>query len=717
MFKGLGFRSRFVISFSLILLITCLGGAIIIYEAGRIARDVTEINDQDLPRALHADDIALQAVQVQQWLTDVSATGDPGGYTEARAAADQFRVGLQELRDLYKLEASERERTIRHAELDALEQDFEAFYSLGLRMAAAYLGQGRAAGNRLMGEFDGRSEALTKRLALIRERNLKQVRGNLRQVREFTNLAQWAIVIQMILTLGACVTIGFVLTRSIMRPVDAMGGGLRAILDQNNLSLRIENRSRSEIGEITDWINTFVDSIGFLVLQIQNYLGHLVKFASELDTSAARVAEIAQSQASSTEEASAALEQLSSSSDHIAGSVSGQAEQIQRIDANMQALNAALQEINSTAESMNSLADQSAVRADEGHTTMSAGIESMDRIRQQAARISEIVGIINGISDKTNLLALNASIEAARAGEAGRGFAVVASEISKLAEHTAHSVQEIEELVMQTGEEVERGSEQVAKTAAALRQITADTRVVRSSVAAVRDSLREQGARTREIGTSVSSVATAAQEIELASVEQKGTAFETTRNMTMLSDETQRLASDAAAFQQIGTSIAAIAASMKELATLYRVDARRELFSFGRAFQSGDLALDREHRGLFDILNRLHATSRSPENGDIAPVSVLELTGFIDEIDKYFSRHLPSEEETMRVAKYPDLVQHQLQHQDIQKWLGRFRQRVVINGDEDGRNDLRVAELLTRMGTWINSHVLLEDRRFAQFRR
>lgn len=102
--------------------------------------------------------------------------------------------------------------------------------------------------------------------------------------------------------------------------------------------------------------------------------------------------------------------------------------------------------------------------------TVAETTRKVKRLAESSQEISKIVALISQIASRTNLLALNASIEAARAGEAGRGFAIVADEVRQLADKSAKSLKEIEQIVMQIQSEtgsvmtaMEEGTQQVIK--------------------------------------------------------------------------------------------------------------------------------------------------------------------------------------------------------------------------------------------------------------
>ncbi|WP_457363702.1 methyl-accepting chemotaxis protein [Pseudomonas sp. TE3610] len=186
-------------------------------------------------------------------------------------------------------------------------------------------------------------------------------------------------------------------------------------------------------------------------------------------------------------------------------------------------MSATAQEVARHAVDAAQAADQADASAHQGEQVMRATIETITHMRSEitttaqvignlendSARIGKVLEVIRGIAEQTNLLALNAAIEAARAGEAGRGFAVVADEVRSLAQRTAASIIEINQIInavqagasdavkaIQSGQSrSEEGVAQVTQAGDMLRQIT-------SAVEAIRD-MNRQIATAAEEQTSV----------------------------------------------------------------------------------------------------------------------------------------------------------------------------------------------------------------------
>ncbi|EKS31110.1 methyl-accepting chemotaxis protein [Afipia felis] len=140
---------------------------------------------------------------------------------------------------------------------------------------------------------------------------------------------------------------------------------------------------------------------------------------------------------------------------------------------------------------------------------VSQAVETDERIKKlsrAAARISEVIDLINAIASQTNLLALNATIEAARAGEAGRGFAVVAAEVKELASQTANATTEIAQQVSSIQDATSYSVESIAQISSTIRKMSEITFAVASAV-------QEQGTVTREISSNIQQAALATSEV------------------------------------------------------------------------------------------------------------------------------------------------------------------------------------------------------------
>lgn len=173
---------------------------------------------------------------------------------------------------------------------------------------------------------------------------------------------------------------------------------------------------------------------------------------------------------------------------------------------NMQAVASAAEQISASIGEISRQTQQAAANTDAAVETVGRAEQIVETLNTTAARIGDMVNLIQSIAGQTNLLALNATIEAARAGDAGRGFAVVAGEVKALSAQTARATDDIR---VQVG--AVRGV--VAEIANAMLGIVHAVDRIRESTSSITGAVEQQGSATREISQSVAAAAAGAAEI------------------------------------------------------------------------------------------------------------------------------------------------------------------------------------------------------------
>ncbi len=245
-------------------------------------------------------------------------------------------------------------------------------------------------------------------------------------------------------------------TKTLTRPIRRMITGLNSV-SKGNLKQKIEILSNDEIGDLGNKFNEFTDRISNAIITVKANSELILESSENLKIETNDFFVNTQSQAAALEEISSTVSYLAENSETVKISTSKQ-------NKNLSSLSSKLQDLSVEIESMNqviisSLKNIKKVSSDMLTETQSLSLvsSSMKEIHSSSKDLFLTIEVIHDISEKVNLLALNASIEAARAGSFGKGFAVVATEISKLADKTAESVKSIDLIIRKNNKEINSG--------------------------------------------------------------------------------------------------------------------------------------------------------------------------------------------------------------------------------------------------------------------
>lgn len=245
---------------------------------------------------------------------------------------------------------------------------------------------------------------------------------------------QQTIITLMSASLVLAIAIAILLPKLIVSPIRQMIERMNELSrGEGDLTQKLNVSSTDEIGEMGSSVNRFIDSLRELLGSIVSLGKEFSSQAHTLNTSSERNNTIADGATTETNMLATSITELAASIQEVAQNANGAASQAQ--NASEESLQGK-QVVESTKAVINTLSED-----------VQNSATAIDTLKNDTTKIDDVVNVIRGIAEQTNLLALNAAIEAARAGEQGRGFAVVADEVRALASRTQSSTEEIQEMI------------------------------------------------------------------------------------------------------------------------------------------------------------------------------------------------------------------------------------------------------------------------------
>jgi len=316
-----------------------------------------------------------------------------------------------------------------------------------------------------------------------------------------------------VFALAVSISLGIYITISIIRPLKAATEVAEQVA-KGDLTARIDATSKDETGRLLESLKKMNASLGTIVAEVR----------------------------SSSDSVSAASEQISIGNAELSARTEQQASSLEETAASMEELASTVRQNAQNARQATEFAVSAAELAGKGGEVVERVVQTMAEIQSSSKKISEIIGVIDGIAFQTNILALNASVEAARAGEQGRGFAVVASEVRNLAQRSATAAKEIKGLISDSVQNVDAGSKLVGEAGSTIADVV-------KSVKRVSDAIGEIAAATGEQSTGINQVNEAVTELDRVTQQNAQLVDESASASESAKQQAIRLAAAVAAFK------------------------------------------------------------------------------------------------------------------------------------------------------------------------
>lgn len=312
---------------------------------------------------------------------------------------------------------------------------------------------------------------------------------------------------------------------------------------EGDLTQRLEVKSLDEIGQLSTGFNQFLD-------KLQSIIGQVVDTTLQIGTTTQQATIAAQETRNSSDSQFKEVDLVATASEEMTQTAS-------LVVQNAETAVTEANKANEAALSGQQVIEQSQLEMQHLVERITAAVPVVEELAKNSANITEILSVIEGISEQTNLLALNAAIEAARAGEQGRGFAVVADEVRNLASGTQASVGEIRQVI----ENVQKGTQDVVSA------IQNGNDLANGSAQQVEKAVEE----IRRIFTAIESISDMNLQIVKAAEEQQSVSAEVNQSVANIRDLSAQILTQAEESETVSSQIGELSQKQQKLVAQFKV--------------------------------------------------------------------------------------------------------------------------------------------------
>ncbi|MBR32859.1 MAG: hypothetical protein CMN77_16270 [Spirochaetaceae bacterium] len=495
------------------------------------------------------------ALQMQEILNTGLEAGGLNGVSRRRLNGVESRLDAASLRLQEKIEKINRQSSRLEGRLKKPLQAYEDAYAdlkALIRSGDAFEQAGKLTTTveTLVGSERTLQEAILEEL----ERELaREVRSLWREIIITSILAVFLTSIVIIISIS--------IVRGIRRSIND-AKSMAAAIATGELTERIQSYGKDELGQLMESLNVMADNLSQLIGKIRLNSEKITSSSQNLAATSEEFSSTSEEQAAAVEEVSATAEELSATAGKVSEATQQAVESVRKIRNHVDHL---VESNLLVMQALSELSDSSRMAADKAtynQKQITEATSAMEQIEQATRKIADFVQIITEISERTNLLSLNAAIEAARAGDAGRGFAVVAGEITRLADQTQDSAREVEQSIEESLGSIQNGVRTVQSVSENMNIILNEVQKIDSQVKSIEGSASQHSDNVTGITESAQKVEKVIGEIHTGADEQKRATDEVERTMEDINRSSQNVSEGAGNLANLAGDLSGLAETM-----------------------------------------------------------------------------------------------------------------------------------------------------------